>query len=188
MKIKRESLIKAAKELNEVMGLRPAIDIEEDEDVIKAKIIKALEFREEEDEFSPEAEKVFAQLEEEKEEEVEDEEEEVEIEDQDEDEVENEEQEEEKVVTNKRSKKDETIISKRLAFLAFLIGEGKYTRKELVEKTLKQFPGASKAAIQTTLSDAKNPKYNKFERLVVEDDKGIVSFADEQKKETKKKQ
>jgi len=63
MKITKELLIQAAEELNEVMGLRPPIDVKEDEDLIKAKILKALELREEEDEFSPEVEKVLTALE-----------------------------------------------------------------------------------------------------------------------------
>lgn len=164
MKIERELLIKAAEELNEVMGLQPPINVEEDDNSIKAKIIKALEFREEEDEFSPEVEEIFAQLESE--------------EDKDEDLNDEEELEEanEKIVKSGRKGKSKTNMLTRFAFVESLIEEGKYTRKEIVEKTLKEFPHTSKNTVQTILSSSKNPKYNKFRRLAVEDERGIISF------------
>ncbi len=187
MAIKKELLIKAAEELNEVMGLRPPIDTNEDEETIKEKILKALELREEEDEFSPEVEKVFDQLEEDTDNEVD----EV-IED--EEELENEELEEEeetdKVKEKKKAKKAKVKKEKkannknndhdnrltRLSFIESLISEGKYTRKEIMEKALKQFPHMSKATVHTILSSSKNPKYKKFKRLAIEDERGVMSF------------
>jgi len=166
LKIKRELLIKAAEELNEVMGLRPPIDTKDDDESIKAKIIKALELREEEDEFSSEVEEVLAQLETEAKN--------YEEEDVDVDDLKEEKEavkEKEKGTKNKKKRK-----MSRLAFLTSLIEERKYTRKELVEKTIKQFPGTSKSSIHTILSDAKNPKYRKLKRLVAEDERGVLYF------------
>ncbi len=181
MAIKKELLIKAAEELNEVMGLRPPIDTNEDEETIKEKILKALELREEEDEFSPEVEKVFAQLEEDIENEVD----EV-IED--EEELENEgvvgkevNEEKEKKVKSKKVKKVSKKDGKaskmtRLAFIESLISEGRYTRKEIMAKALEQFPHISKTTVHTVLSSSKNPKYTKFKRLAIEDERGVMSF------------
>lgn len=66
--------------------------------------------------------------------------------------------------------------SERLAFLAPLIAENKWTRKDLVEKAMTQFPNVSKDAIQTILSDGKNPKYNRFDALIVEQENGVMGF------------
>ncbi len=188
MKIKKEMLIKAAQELNEVMGLNPPIDIEEDESVIKAKLIKALEFREDEDEFSVEVEETLAYLEDEQvEEELEQEEEELEQEEEEKEEVEDDEdeddndvEEEEKEEVNKEvkkisKKKGETKLT-RLAFIESLIAAGKYTKKEIMEKTLQEFPDTSRTTVHTILSSSKNPKYKKFKRLAKEDDRGVLSF------------
>jgi hypothetical protein len=66
--------------------------------------------------------------------------------------------------------------SEYLDFLTNRIKKGKHTRIELTDMTLSEFPEANKSSIQTLLSDGKNPKYNKFETLLVEDDNKIISF------------
>jgi len=78
-------------------------------------------------------------------------------------------------VATERSAKDKSA-SKRKVKTEDLIAAGKYTRAEIVEKILAEF-AVSKSTIGTVLSDGKNPKYNKFEKLVVEDKTtGILSF------------
>ena len=54
--------------------------------------------------------------------------------------------------------------------------KGKYTRKELTELAVEEFPDVAKSTIQTILTDGKNPKYNKFPKLLVEDEDGKVKF------------
>ena len=66
--------------------------------------------------------------------------------------------------------------AERVAFLTPMIEKGKFTKSELVEKAKVQFPDLAISSIQTMLTDAKNPKYNKFARLVVQDKDGIMSF------------
>jgi hypothetical protein len=54
--------------------------------------------------------------------------------------------------------------------------QGVYTRKQLIEMYLKAF-GGSKLTPMTSLSDGKNPRYNKFSKLVKENPiSHILSF------------
>jgi len=83
-----------------------------------------------------------------------------------------------KNITPKEAGKKRTgAISERVAFYTTLIEKGGFTKKELVEKAEKEFPDATKAALQTIISDGKNPKYNKFAKLLVEDENKVFSFA-----------
>jgi len=79
----------------------------------------------------------------------------------------------------------------RVEFLTPLIKKGTYTKKELLEKAQEKFPGASRQALQTLLTDAKNPNYNKFAETVVQDDEKRMMFESAGKKNksagTKKK-
>lgn len=61
-------------------------------------------------------------------------------------------------------------------FLAKGVAEGKYTRIEIIEKALEQFPDKSKNYFGTYLSDGKNPKYCKFDSLIIVDEEGVLSF------------
>jgi len=73
------------------------------------------------------------------------------------------------------SKKRGSLTADRIEFLTPLIESGKYTKSELIEKALKKEPDG-KSGIATLLSDAKNPKYNKFPHLVVQDAEGVMTF------------
>jgi hypothetical protein len=64
-----------------------------------------------------------------------------------------------------------------LLFLSKLLEEGKFTQKELSALAVKEFPTVAKSTIETVLVDGKNPKYNRFPKLVVKDDKGLLKFA-----------
>ncbi|PWN05636.1 hypothetical protein [Rhodohalobacter mucosus] len=55
-----------------------------------------------------------------------------------------------------------------------LIKKGDKTRKELKNVLIKK--GITEATANVILSDSKNPKYNKFEKLVQEDKEGKYSF------------
>lgn len=63
-----------------------------------------------------------------------------------------------------------------LIFLGNLLEEGKMTQKELKQAGWAKFPEVAKSTIETVLVDSKNPKYNRFPKLVVKDEKGILSF------------
>jgi len=93
------------------------------------------------------------------------------------------EEEEEAVMKVEKSEKKETAKprtrvpkAEKIAFFTPLISKGKSTRDQLIEKGMKKFPSLTKGAIATMLTDAKNPKYNQFEKLVVVDSKGNLSF------------
>ena len=62
-------------------------------------------------------------------------------------------------------------------FLTPLIKTKKYTQKELVDLGKKEFTELSPSTIYTLLTDGRNPKYNKFEKLLVKNDKGVINFA-----------
>lgn len=66
--------------------------------------------------------------------------------------------------------------NEKVEFFTPLIKEGKYTKEQLIQKGMKQFPHLTKSTIQTFLTDAKNPKYNKFENLIIQDSEDIISF------------
>lgn len=51
-------------------------------------------------------------------------------------------------------------------FVADMLAAGQYTRKQIIDGFLLQFPDAAKSTVTTYLSDSKNPKYNKFPFLV----------------------
>ena len=71
-----------------------------------------------------------------------------------------------------KTKTNSTIL---IEFLTPLIAKGKFTQKELIEKVSEKI-GMKETSTQTLLTDARNPKYNKFEKLVVKNDSGILSF------------
>lgn len=202
-----KQLIKAAKELNEVLGLEPAIKtVGISKEVLTEKLKEAAEMLEEGDTISKETQAVLdsfedGALEEKKpvktdkkasakpaskkapvvEEEDEDEEEEG-----DDDEDEEEEKPTKKApTTNKKPGKEEKTTDKkksgvstadRIEFLIPLIKKGKHTKAELLDLMAEKFPGTTRSANQTILTDGKNEKYNKFPQLVLQDEKGRLHF------------
>lgn len=62
-------------------------------------------------------------------------------------------------------------------FLKELIEQGKFTQKEIFAQSHAKFPLLAPSTISTLLTDSKNPKYNKFDKLVTLDDKGILQFS-----------
>lgn len=81
------------------------------------------------------------------------------------------------VATDEAPKVIKSVSNKlKIAFLSPLISEGAFTAKELSEAAMKQFPTLTESTIRTFLTDSKNVKYNKFEKLVVVKE-GKLSFA-----------
>lgn len=64
----------------------------------------------------------------------------------------------------------------RREYLAELITQGKFTRAEIMEKAKAKFPEIAEATIKVDLTDGKNPKYNKFPKLIKESKDKILSF------------
>lgn len=81
----------------------------------------------------------------------------------------------EKSKPKKQSKSSST--QEMMVEVELLLKKGKYTRKEIIEKVSKKIPDLKLTSIGTVVSDAKNPKYNKFDKLVKQNEKGILSFA-----------
>ena len=71
-----------------------------------------------------------------------------------------------------------TSSTDKVAYFAPLIESGKYTAKELTAMALAEgrFPKLTESTIRTFLTDSKNPKYNKFDRLVVKTEDGKLTF------------
>lgn len=61
-------------------------------------------------------------------------------------------------------------------FLATLIEKGKYTRKQIMEMATNKYPDTKKQVFITLLSNGKNPKYNRFASLIVQDENKVMSF------------
>ncbi|GAA5521778.1 hypothetical protein LQ318_08485 [Aliifodinibius salicampi] len=55
-----------------------------------------------------------------------------------------------------------------------LIKEGEHTRQELKEILLEE--DITETTADVILTDSKNPKYNQFEKLVIEDEDGCYTF------------
>lgn len=66
--------------------------------------------------------------------------------------------------------------NKVVSFLSALIEEGKMTQKEICVRAQELFPDLKPSTISTLLSDSKNPKYNKFPKLVIKSEINILSF------------
>lgn len=64
----------------------------------------------------------------------------------------------------------------KVAFLGPLIESGNHTLAELTKMMLEKFPTLSESTVKTFLVDSKNPKYSKFEKLVVVTEKGKLNF------------
>lgn len=76
--------------------------------------------------------------------------------------------------TNKKTKKKKSMAAQAREILSPLIEKGDKTREELKEVLLKK--DITEATANVILSDSKNPKYNQFDKLVVEDKKGKYRF------------
>ena len=76
--------------------------------------------------------------------------------------------------TQKTGKPKKT--GEKIAFFTGLIEEGKYTQSEIMEKGQKEYPEASVGGLRTILTDGKNPKYNRFAKLIVVKADGILCF------------
>ena len=200
MKMKRSELVKAAKELNETLGLDPRIDVKKKSKALTALIKEAAGLIDSElDDLTDSTSSVIAELTKEeepvkKEEELEEKKEEFKesehamkmMEEFKESEHAMKMMEEfkesehamkmmEDVEKKKKAGKKRKFNEKTL-FLLSMIKEGKFTRKEIIEKTLEKFPSASKSSLGTLLTDSKNPKYNRFDKLVKQGKDGILSF------------
>jgi hypothetical protein len=64
-----------------------------------------------------------------------------------------------------------------VSILTPFIEKGNKTKKELMEIGHENLPHLSDSTLSTVLTDAKNPKYNKFEKLVKVTEKGMYIFA-----------
>ncbi len=80
----------------------------------------------------------------------------------------------------KKEKKESNFpkvsTSEKVEFITPFIAAGKYTRKQLHEMLMKKFPDSKELGIVTMLTDCKNPKYNRFAKLVEVDADGIYKF------------
>jgi pantothenate kinase len=63
-----------------------------------------------------------------------------------------------------------------IVLISTMVGEGKFTRKEIIKAVSEACKETSLSSIQTVCTDCKNPKYNRLPQLVVTDDKGVMSF------------
>ena len=83
---------------------------------------------------------------------------------------------------NSPEKTKKTIIrdgkcKKIVEFITPLIDEGKFTQKELAKIAIESLPEQCPLTITTLLCDCKNPKYNKFAKLVKKTENGTLTFA-----------
>jgi len=169
-KMKRSELVKAAKELNEVLGLDPQIDTRKKPEVLTTLIKEAAELIDPElDDLTDNTLSVVAEVTKEGETESKKVEKEEEF---------KESREAMKMVgdAEKKGSSKGRRFGERTSFLLSLLEEGKYSRKEIIEKGMEKFPSSSRDTWGTMITDSKNPKYNKFDKLVKQRKDGILSF------------
>ena len=78
--------------------------------------------------------------------------------------------------TSEDTKGRKNSTSEVREFLVPLIEKAKFTKKELIEKCEVKFPDRKESSFSTILSDGKNKKYNKFDKLVQETKDGYLGF------------
>jgi hypothetical protein len=78
--------------------------------------------------------------------------------------------------TKKRIEKNGKC-KKIVEFLTDLIDEGKYTQKQLAKIANESIENVCDLTVTTLLVDSKNPKYNKFPKLVVKTAENTLKFA-----------
>jgi outer membrane biosynthesis protein TonB len=198
-KLTKRQLVAAYKELDTVIGVDPPIDYEDlsVEEFARELLETVEELVEPGDKFSDSTQAIFDQLKDEPEEPEEEPEEKEEPDDEpEEDDKEDDEQDDEPEPEEKPRKrsakpvKEEKVKSEkkastteRVEFVTNLIQSNKkLTKKDILEKMCEKFPSNSRSAHATILSDGKNPKYCKFEKLLIEDDGGVLSFVESPKK------
>lgn len=67
-------------------------------------------------------------------------------------------------------------VKARNGLIESLIAAGKYTRADILDAVTKAYPNVNRSTVNTMLTDAKNPKYNRFSKLAVEDENKIMGF------------
>lgn len=75
----------------------------------------------------------------------------------------------------KEAKAKSTTITDSIEFLTPLISKKKYTQKELIAKVVEE-TGIKESSAATLLTDGRNPKYNRFAKLIKKGEDGILSF------------
>jgi len=78
----------------------------------------------------------------------------------------------------KKKQKQQSKSSDPIALLSALIEKGEFTRQQIINNADNRLE-LSKSTIRTYITDGKNPKYNRFEKLVVENNDGTLSFQDD---------
>lgn len=79
-----------------------------------------------------------------------------------------------------KAKENKLLVLERRTFVSKLIEKGKFTKAEIMDKALAEYPEWNKVSLSTMLTDGSNPKYNVFESLVIKDtETKILSFAKE---------
>ena len=170
-----KQLQNAAKEMDEVMGLTPVPNVKsKDVDYLTGWIKEAVNEIAEEDEFTPATQEVIDEI---KEEEIEETEEDDEYEEDEEDVPVKKAKEKAKPETKKKVPNFKgTATADKIKELDPLLKAGKSTKKELIDAILAKYPDSNLSGIVTLLTDGKNPKYNRFPKLLVENDKKQFSY------------
>lgn len=81
------------------------------------------------------------------------------------------------IATGTVAEEQKKELTAKLRQLEKWIDEGKYTKQKLIDMYVKKFAG-QRSSIVTMLSQCKNKKYNKFDKLVIEDERGVFKFAE----------
>lgn len=182
-----KQLVAAAKELNEVLGLEPAIETKKvKDDVLKEKIIEASGLINPElDEISEETQAVIDELlgtyiEEDVDDDADlvDDEPVVPVQPSKIPKKGKEEPKPAKESTPKviSEKVKKSSTKEKVEFLTPFIKKGTFTAVQLLDLACEEFKDSTRSAISTIISDSKNPKYNKFHALVIKKEDGTLKF------------
>lgn len=73
------------------------------------------------------------------------------------------------MANNEKTTETKTVIKGVRGAIGALIAESKYTKQQIIDLICKDWKDVKAITVSTYLSDAKNVKYTKFEKIAIED-------------------
>ena len=72
-------------------------------------------------------------------------------------------------MTTEKTTETKKVIKGVRGAIGTMIAEGKYTKQQIIDLICKDWKDVKQITVSTYLSDAKNPKYTKFDQIAIED-------------------
>ena len=73
------------------------------------------------------------------------------------------------MTNNEKTAETKKVIKGVRGAIGAMIAEGKFTKQQIIDTICKDWQDVKQITVSTYLSDAKNPKYSKFDKIAIED-------------------